>query len=331
MYLSSATKHTTKSLLKSGLNRVGVVSQSVKLMNHQQVMGYFVVNRQHSSRFSMVNMQHNMRSFSSLPPHMKLEMPNLSPTMEKGNIAKWLKKEGDSIKPGDILAQIETDKATVDFEMQEEGFIAKLLYPEGAKDVKLGQVVAIVVESKDDIIKFADFKADGGASPAEPKKESAAPAKPAEVKQTSSVPQTVNKSEDGRIFASPLAKKTAEAAGLNLSTVQGSGPNNRIVKADVDQAVQSAGSKKYAALQIIMPTTIDTSLYTDANVSNIRKIIAERLSYSKQNIPHYYVTISVNVDNLLKLRGKLNSAAKSKISVNDMVLKAASLASVKVP
>ena len=98
-----------------------------------------------------------MRQFSSYPPHQKLEMPNLSPTMEKGNIAKWLKKEGDSIKPGDILAQIETDKATVDFEMQEEGFIAKLLYPEGAKDVKLGEVVAIVVDSKEDVAKFKDY------------------------------------------------------------------------------------------------------------------------------------------------------------------------------
>jgi pyruvate dehydrogenase E2 component (dihydrolipoamide acetyltransferase) len=117
---------------------------------------------------------------------MKLEMPNLSPTMEKGNIAKWLKKEGDSIKPGDILAQIETDKATVDFEMQEEGYIAKLLYPEGAKDVKLGQVVAIIVESKDDVSKFTDYKGDRGAAdaaPAAPKKEAAAPTKTADVQQ----------------------------------------------------------------------------------------------------------------------------------------------------
>jgi pyruvate dehydrogenase E2 component (dihydrolipoamide acetyltransferase) len=107
----------------------------------------------------------NVRYFSSLPAHQKLEMPNLSPTMEKGNIAKWMKKEGDSIKPGDILAQIETDKATVDFEMQEEGYIAKLLYPEGAKDVKLGQVVAIIVENKEDVEKFKSYSASAPAAP----------------------------------------------------------------------------------------------------------------------------------------------------------------------
>jgi pyruvate dehydrogenase E2 component (dihydrolipoamide acetyltransferase) len=104
----------------------------------------------------------------SLPPHIKLEMPNLSPTMEKGNISKWHKKEGDSIKPGDILASIETDKASVDFEMQEEGYIAKLLYPEGAKDVKLGQVVAIIVENKDDVGKFNDYQGAAAAAPAQP-------------------------------------------------------------------------------------------------------------------------------------------------------------------
>lgn len=121
-----------------------------------------------------------IRHFSSnLPSHQKLEMPNLSPTMEKGNISKWLKKEGDSIKPGDILAQIETDKATVDFEMQEEGYIAKLLYPEGTKDVKLGQVVAIIVESKDDVAKFKDYQAgSASAAPAAPKKEAVAVEQP---------------------------------------------------------------------------------------------------------------------------------------------------------
>lgn len=107
----------------------------------------------------------NRVRYFSLPAHQKLEMPNLSPTMEKGNIAKWLKKEGDSIKPGDILAQIETDKATVDFEMQEEGYIAKLMYPEGSKDVKLGQVVAIIVENKEDVDKFKSYT---GSAPAPP-------------------------------------------------------------------------------------------------------------------------------------------------------------------
>ena len=136
--------------------------RAMPTLAQQATMNYFTQAQQQSRL--LVN--YAQRGFS-LPPHMKLEMPNLSPTMEKGNITKWLKKEGDSIKPGDILAQIETDKATVDFEMQEEGFIAKLLYPEGAKDVKLGQVVAIVVDNKDDIAKFKDYSG-AAAAPAAP-------------------------------------------------------------------------------------------------------------------------------------------------------------------
>lgn len=277
-----------------------------------------------------------MRRGFSLPSHQKLEMPNLSPTMEKGNIAKWLKKEGDSIKPGDILAQIETDKATVDFEMQEEGYIAKLLYPEGAKDVKLGQVVAIIVDNKDDIAKFKDYQ--GGAAPATPAAAAApaAPKKEAEAPKaapvtTSSAPQRSASAGD-RVFASPLAKKVAAEKGLDLSGVTGSGPNNRIIIQDVEAALKkpqtAAPQKRAASTGLVDFSNVN---FEDKEVSNIRKVIAERLCYSKQNIPHYYVTVAVNVDNLIKLRGKLNTVAKSKISVNDMVIKAASLACVRVP
>ncbi len=151
-------------------------------------------------------------------------MPNLSPTMEKGNIAKWLKKEGDSIKPGDILAQIETDKATVDFEMQEEGYIAKLLYPEGAKDVKLGQVVAIIVDSKDDVAKFKDYSAGSGsaapATPAAPKKEAVAAEQPKASSQPAQAAAPQRSASTGdRVFASPLAKKVAAEKGLDLAGI----------------------------------------------------------------------------------------------------------------
>jgi pyruvate dehydrogenase E2 component (dihydrolipoamide acetyltransferase) len=242
-----------------------------------------------------------------------------------------MKQVGDSIKPGDILAQIETDKATVDFEMQEEGFVAKLLYPEGAKDIKLGQVVAIVVENKEDIAKFADYKgnAPAAAAPAAPvaekKQEVAAPQKAAQAKTTTAAPQTSGE----RVFVSPLAKKIATEGGLDLSSVTGSGPNNRILKSDVEEALLAAKQAPTKKSQIILPEFGGD--FKDLELSNIRKVIAERLSYSKQNIPHYYVTVAVNVDNLIKLRGKLNSIAKSKISVNDMVIKAASLACVRVP
>ena len=146
----------------NGVRQVAKAAQRVMLVSSNQ-MGMFMVNQKNENLYNKFQMVQT-RQFSSLPAHQKLEMPNLSPTMEKGNIAKWLKKEGDSIKPGDILAQIETDKATVDFEMQEEGYIAKLLFPEGAKDVKLGQVVAIIVDNKDDIAKFKDFKGDSAAA-----------------------------------------------------------------------------------------------------------------------------------------------------------------------
>ncbi len=162
--------------IASAVGKRLLTKRAMPTIAQQATMQFFVANKQSMNQARLI-VNYTQRSFS-LPPHIKLEMPNLSPTMEKGNIAKWLKKEGDSIKPGDILAQIETDKATVDFEMQEEGFIAKLLYPEGAKDVKLGQVVAIVVDNKDDIAKFKDFSGASAptAAPAAPKAAAAAPA-----------------------------------------------------------------------------------------------------------------------------------------------------------
>lgn len=261
-------------------------------------------------------------------------MPNLSPTMEKGNIAKWMKKEGDSIKPGDILAQIETDKATVDFEMQEEGYIAKLLFPEGAKDVKLGEVVAIVVDSKEEVEKFKNYKPTSSAAPAQALASPKAAAPAAPTHNAAPVKQEAPKAAaaGGRVFASPLAKKAAEAGGLDLSGIQGSGPQNRIIKSDVDAALEKAKQSPKATPQIILPSFAgDASGFVDIQNSNIRKVIADRLSYSKQNIPHYYVTVSVQVDALMKLRSRLNAVAKTKISVNDMVVKAASLACVRVP
>ena len=246
-----------------------------------------------------------------------------------------MKKEGDSIKPGDILAQIETDKATVDFEMQEEGFIAKLLFPEGAKNVKLGTVVAIVVDSKEDVAKFKDFSGDAPktVAPAAPKKEAAAPEQAKVAAQAQAAPQKTATPSGSRVFVSPLAKRIASEGGLDLSGISGSGPSGRIIKSDVESALQAASQapkKVVGAPQIILPS-FEGLNFEDKQNSQIRKIIADRLSYSKQNIPHYYVTVAVSVDNLIKLRARLNNVSKTKISVNDMVIKAASMASVKVP
>eukprot|EP00347_Sterkiella_histriomuscorum_P002343 403368518 len=314
-----------------------------QLLGNSQMMSFFTLNQSAQRVYGQQVMSSNMmmRQFASgdLPHHQKLEMPNLSPTMEKGNIAKWLKKEGDAIKPGDILASIETDKASVDFEMQEEGYIAKLLFPEGEKDVKLGQVIAIIVENQEDVAKFKDYSPAASAAPAQAApQQQATPAQQATPQnkaqtQPQQQQQQQSRASGERVFVSPLAKKLAEESGLDLGAVRGTGPNDRIVKADVEEAIKSGPQKqpaqKRAAPQIILDSQFGE--YEDVSNSNIRKIIADRLTFSKQSIPHYYVTVNVNVDNLLKLRGKLNTSAKSKISVNDMVIKAASLASVKVP
>ena len=221
--------------------------------------------------------------------------------------------------------------------MQEEGYIAKLMFPEGAKDVKLGTVVAIIVDNKEDVGKFKDYSAGAAApaAPAAPKKETPAPeqSKTAAPSQTQAAPQKTAAPSGGRVFVSPLAKKIAEEQGLDLSGVTGSGPNGRILRSDVESALQAASQapkKTVAAPQIILPDFAGLN-FEDKQNTQIRKVIADRLSYSKQNIPHYYVTVAVSVDNLIKLRAKLNNVAKSKISVNDMVIKAASMACVKVP
>lgn len=235
------------------------------------------------------------------------------------------------------MAAIETDKATVDFEMQEEGFIAKLCYPEGAKDVPLGSVIAILVENKEDIAAFANY--DPSAATAAPVQDTpaaeATSSQPAAQTQAAASSSVASSAGDGsRVFVSPYAKKLAAEKGLDLSQVSGTGPNNRIVAADVEEfkgapqaKVAAAGAQKKAAA----PSDLPAGAFEDFENSQIRKVIADRLTYSKQNIPHYYVTVSVEVDKLLALRGKLNKHASSKISVNDMVIKAASLASTKVP
>jgi len=233
------------------------------------------------------------------------------------------------------LASIETDKAVVDFEMQEEGYVAALLYPEGAKDVELGKIVAVVVEKQADVAAFKDYKAGAAAGPkqaATGAPQSAQPQAAAPKQTTSSAPT------GGKIFVSPLAKRMAEEKGLALDQIKGTGPNNRIIAADVEEAqvkpkvAQEAAPKAAAALAAAKATLPSVSAaYEDFENSQIRKVIAERLTYSKQNIPHYYVTIQVRVDALLALREKLNKHSTSKISVNDMVIKAASLAAKAVP
>ncbi|KAK4801978.1 hypothetical protein SAY86_000181 [Trapa natans] len=287
--------------------------------------------------------KHFSRGYSSgsgLPPHQEIGMPSLSPTMTEGNIARWLKKEGDKITPGEVLCEVETDKATVEMECMEEGYLAKIVKGDGSKEIKVGEVIAITVEEEDDMGKFKDYspasdtKPAAKPEPAEPKVEVAqeppsAPAPESEVSKPSSVPS------GDRIFASPVARKIAEDNNVKLSSIKGTGPDGLIVKADIEDYLVSHGKEMPVGAHRTKDGTVPDLNYTDIPHTQIRKITASRLLFSKQTIPHYYLTVDTCVDKLMELRGQLNllqeSSGGKRISVNDLVIKAAALALRKVP
>ncbi|HJR83603.1 MAG TPA: pyruvate dehydrogenase complex dihydrolipoamide acetyltransferase [Sphingomicrobium sp.] len=283
----------------------------------------------------------------------ELKMPALSPTMEEGTLAKWLVKEGDEVKSGDILAEIETDKATMEFEAVDEGKIAKILVPEGTDGVKVGQPIAILAGEGEDVSAAAP-KAD--TAPVEPPKAAAAPAPKAdETPKSPPAPAPVEtpaapaqpaapRAEGDRVKASPLARRLAQAQGIDLNSLQGSGPGGRIVRADVDGAVGKAPAAAPAgaaattpalATHAVLPGPIEQAIPHEAiKLSNIRKTIARRLTESKQQIPHIYLTVDIQLDALLKLRGELNAGLESrgvKLSVNDLLIKALAQALIEVP
>eukprot|EP00268_Persea_americana_P068474 TRINITY_DN953_c1_g1_i1.p1 TRINITY_DN953_c1_g1~~TRINITY_DN953_c1_g1_i1.p1 ORF type:complete len:557 (+),score=120.18 TRINITY_DN953_c1_g1_i1:362-2032(+) len=275
---------------------------------------------------------------SGLPPHQEIGMPSLSPTMTEGNIARWLKKEGDKVSPGEVLCEVETDKATVEMECMEEGYIAKILRWDGAKDIKVGEVIAITVEEESDIEKFKDYKAsapatsDGTKEPSDsapPKNEMPEPVSSPEPKisKVDETPQT-----EDRIFVSPLARKLAQDQNVPLSSIKGTGPGGRIVKADIEDYLASGAKGVPKAKET---TTVQTLDYSDIPLSQIRKVTASRLLLSKQTIPHYYLTVDTCVDDLMSLRSQLNTLQEAsggkRISINDLVIKAAALALCKVP
>jgi pyruvate dehydrogenase E2 component (dihydrolipoamide acetyltransferase) len=298
-------------------------------------------------------------------------MPALSPTMEEGKLAKWLVKEGDEVHSGDILAEIETDKATMEFEAVDEGKIGKILVPEGTEGVKVNQPIAVLLGEGEkpgngsDIpqamqsIKEAMTAEEKPAAPttAPAKKEAPKPAAPAPkpVEAKSEVPKPTPQqrpSTEQRVFASPLAKRLAAQAGIDIAAVQGSGPRGRIVKADVEEAKKSgvkAPAAKPAAQAPGQTATVsgiaplpDARLfykpedYTEIPHDSMRKSIAKRLTTSKALIPHFYLTIDCNIDHLLEARARLNAAAPKgegayKLSVNDFVVKASAMALMRVP
>lgn len=317
---------------------------------------------------------------------INITMPALSPTMEEGNLAKWLVKEGDKVSPGDVIAEIETDKATMEVEAVDEGTVAKLVVPAGTEGVKVNALIAVLAAEGEDAAAAA--KSGDGAAPAKAEaKQDKAPISPPVGEMstksteggavppaarseapTSGLPAIsptrgeISQSPDGRTFASPLARRIAREAGVDVSAVTGSGPHGRVVKADVDAAISGGGAKAAPAAKVApagapapapivapKPMSDDQVLKLFAEGSyelvphdNMRKTIARRLVEATTTIPHFYLTLDCELDTLLALRTQINAAAPVKktdkgeapaykLSVNDMVIKAMAMALMAVP
>ena len=295
-------------------------------------------------------------------------MPALSPTMEKGNLAKWLKKEGDAVKTGDVIAEIETDKATMEYEAVDDGTLAKIVVPEGTHDVPVNQLIAVLAEEGEDV--KAAAAAAGKAAPAAPSTAPAAPkpassAPPAKEAKApppaSSAPPAHDRSkeprtDDGnganRVFSSPLARRLAKEAGLEIGQVRASGPHGRVIARDVTAAKEGRGLRAPAAqaagaAPTIAPAMTDQqirALYEDGSYDvvphgGMRRTIAQRLAASAQTVPHFYLTVDCDIGKLLAAREEINAAAPKgeggkpayKLSVNDFVIKALGLALQRVP
>jgi pyruvate dehydrogenase E2 component (dihydrolipoamide acetyltransferase) len=284
-------------------------------------------------------------------------MPALSPTMEKGNLAKWLKKEGDQVKAGDILAEIETDKATMEYEAIDEGVIAKILIPEGTLDVAVNAPIAVLAAEGEDV--KAAAAAGASAKPAAAGAPAATVKPPPEAPRplpTAAPPPAAN-GHAGRAFVSPLARRLAQAAGIVLSSIPGTGPHGRIVARDVEAAKIGGGTLRAPAGPVPAPqpapavrpiqapaddkvrALFEPGSYEVVPHDNMRRIIAQRLVLAKQTIPHFYLTISCTLDKLLSAREDINVTAPKgvdgkpawKLSVNDFVIKALALALIRVP
>jgi pyruvate dehydrogenase E2 component (dihydrolipoamide acetyltransferase) len=309
---------------------------------------------------------------------IEITMPALSPTMEEGNLAKWLVKEGDKVSPGDVIAEIETDKATMEVEAVDEGIVAKLVVPAGSEGVKVNAVIAVLAAEGEDVAAAASsggnaapkaetVKQEAKDEPAkqvvknEPAAPAAAPVQATAASQPSAPKVAAPSSGEGRIFASPLARRIAREAGVEISAITGSGPHGRVVRADVEAAVAGGSAGKAAtaaapaAAQAAAAAPAPKAMSDDAVLKlfeqgsyeliphdNMRRTIARRLTEAKNTIPHFYLTVDIEIDALLALRRQLNDAAPVrktdkgeepayKLSVNDMVIKAYALALKAVP
>ncbi len=254
---------------------------------------------------------------------IEILMPALSPTMSEGTVARWLKREGDPVKSGDVLAEIETDKATMEFEAADDGILGRILVAGGSAGIKVNQPIALLLAEGEDSAALA-------AAPKPPPAQVApapAAAKPA------AVPPPPNVARGERVFASPLARRVAGTAGIDLASVAGSGPHGRIVKADVEAAAKAP--PRAPAPPPAAPAAAASPFepaYVELPNSSMRKVIARRLTEAKQTVPHFYLTIDCEIDALLKVRAELNGRSEAyKLSVNDFVVRAVALALKAVP
>ena len=289
---------------------------------------------------------------------IKITMPALSPTMTEGAIAKWHKREGDAIKSGDVIAEVETDKATVEVEAAEDGILGRIVQPEGAKGVKVNETIALLLEEGE----TADALKDTGSAAPAPVAAKPAPVSPAPVMApsaplsparapSSGAPVAASTNGAERQFVSPLARRMAEQAGVDWGALKGSGPHGRIVKSDIEAALAGRADAPRPAASLpalavpgaarkalaLAPQAAGTPGYTEVPHSTMRRVIAKRLAESKRDAPHFYLAVDCRVDNLLALRADLNARAPKdgagayKISLNDFVIRAMAIALRKVP
>lgn len=290
---------------------------------------------------------------------INITMPALSPTMEEGNLAKWLVKEGDTVSAGDVIAEIETDKATMEVESIDEGTVGKILVEEGSQGVKVNSVIAVLLEEGESANDIPSDAGSASAAPKEDKPEAKAEEKPAAKEEAKSepkaeaapVPQAAPKKEGERQFASPLARRLAKENSIDLGVVVGSGPKGRVVKRDIEKVLREgipqaapAAAQKGAQLATGMSDAQVTALYEEGTYDAVpndgmRKTIAARLTEAKQTVPHFYLSMDCKLDNLLEARANINAQAKKdengkpefKLSVNDFIVKAWAIALQQIP
>jgi pyruvate dehydrogenase E2 component (dihydrolipoamide acetyltransferase) len=281
---------------------------------------------------------------------IEILMPALSPTMTEGNLTKWLKKEGDEVHSGDVLAEIETDKATMEYEAVDDGRVGRILVPEGAQGIKVNEPIALLLGEDEDASALESF-AGSVQKPASASQEERAQPTAEEPAPLAQLVTGRDRGGNGRIFASPLARRMAQQAGLDLSAITGSGPQGRIVKADIEGALSAGRAAPRAAAParpaaappaapLLAPALSKERVlalagnppYTERPLTAMRRVIARRLTEAKQTVPHFYLTIDCEIDELLKIRAELNAKSDAyRISVNDFVIRATALALRQVP